>query len=546
MHALENLRVRTRLGLVIATALIGLLVLAGFALTTSRSTVINGHQERIKHLVEVASGLIGNYQKLESEGKLSRVEAQKQVKDALINLRYANGDYFFIYDFDGNGVMVAGNQKIEGQNMLGKTDAAGFKLWDEIVGTAKGPGKGFINYVFPRGAGQTEALPKLAYVAAVPEWQWIIGTGVYIDDVNVVLNSLAWKLGIGGLLAIVLTALIGALVARRIVGQLGGEPTELMAIMQRAAAGDLSARFQVNGSNSGSVLAQLKLMLDGIGKLIHEINAGSSELNTSASNIARSSREVSSAANEQSQATSAMAAGIEEMTVSINHIADNAQQTEDESRHASALSAEGEQRAASAVQVISEIASTVKQAGERIDGLVKRTDEIGSIADVIKEIASQTNLLALNAAIEAARAGEQGRGFAVVADEVRKLAERTTNATAEIAGMVGAIQGETREAVKVMESAMPQVQAGVASTEAAAQSLRAIRLGAEETLNNIREVANATREQGQASNSIAQQVERVAQMVEETSRAVEGSAETARQLETLAQSLQQSVSRFRI
>ncbi|NSL54186.1 methyl-accepting chemotaxis protein [Uliginosibacterium aquaticum] len=544
MLALDKLQVRTRLALVIAAALAGLLLLAGFALIESRSTVMRGHEERIRHLVETATGIVQHYRALETSGKLSRTEAQTQAKEALRTPRFAKDDYFFIYDFDGRGVMVAGAPKLEDQDMRGKTDANGFKLWDAIAATGKG-GAGFIRYQFPR-AGQTVALPKLAYVAGVAEWQWVVGTGVYVDDVNEVLLGQALHFGGVALLALLLTGVIGGLVAQRIVRQLGGEPAELMRIMQRAAAGDLSTRFQISGGDSSSVLAQLKLMLDGIGGLIREINAGSAKLNTSASEIARTSHEVSSAANQQSEATSAMAAGIEEMTVSVNHIADNAHQTENESRQASELGREGEQRAASAVSVISEIASTVQQAGERIDGLLKRTDEIGSIADVIKEIASQTNLLALNAAIEAARAGEQGRGFAVVADEVRKLAERTTNATAEIAGMVGAIQSDTRDAVKVMESAMPQVQAGVASTEAAAQSLRAMRQGAEETLSRIREVANATREQGQASNSIAQQVERVAQMVEETSRAVAGSAETARQLEALAQTLQHSVSRFTV
>ncbi|GAB2903284.1 methyl-accepting chemotaxis protein [Uliginosibacterium flavum] len=544
MISLEKLHVRTRLALVIAAALLGLLVLASFALIESRNAAMNGHQERIKHLVEAANGIIGNYQKLEADGKLPRAEAQKQAMEALRPLRFASGDYFFIYDFEGNGVMVAGSPKIEGQNMLGKTDAAGFKLWDSIVSTAKGPGAGYINYVFPR-AGQTEAHPKLAYVAAVPGWQWIVGTGVYVDDVNAVLRRQALRYALVGVLALLLAGVIGGLAARSIVRQLGGEPAQLMEIMQHAANGDLNTRFPVKGDAS-SVLAKLKIMLEGLGVLIRDIHASSTELSSNASKVAQSAQQVSEAALQQSDATSSMAAGIEEMTVAVNHIADSAQQTETESKLATELGAEGEKRAVGAVSVISDISATVSQAGERIGGLVKRTDEIGSIANVIKEIAAQTNLLALNAAIEAARAGEQGRGFAVVADEVRKLAERTTQATADITGMVTTIQTETREAVSVMESAVPQARSGVASAEAAAQSLREMRNGAEGTLGRIREVADATREQGLASNSIAQQVERIAMMVEETSQAVAGSAETARQLEGLAHSLHTSVSRFRV
>ncbi|KAF7599545.1 MAG: hypothetical protein CGU28_16285 [Candidatus Dactylopiibacterium carminicum] len=369
---------------------------------------------------------------------------------------------------------------------------------------------------------------------------------MYIDDVAVVRNQLALYFGLVGLVAILLTGLIGGLVARHIVRQLGGEPTQLMTIMQRAAAGDLSTRFEVHNRASDSVLAQLRQMLQGIGTLVREIHTTCAELNTSARTVSQTARDVSSAAQQQSEATGAMAAGIEELTVSVNHIADNAHQTELESRRASELGAEGEARASSAVGVISDISTTVGQAGERIVSLLHRADEISSIADVIKEIAAQTNLLALNAAIEAARAGEQGRGFAVVADEVRKLAERTTQATSEIAGMVGSIQSETRDAVGVMESAVPKAQAGVASAESAAQSLRQMRESAEATLTRIRDVADATREQSQASNSVAQQVERIAHMVEESSQAVASSAETAHQLERLAATLHASVSRFRV
>jgi methyl-accepting chemotaxis protein len=544
MASLENLNLRTRLALALVAFILGLVSLTAFALFGLRDSVMNDHQERIKHLVETANGVIGGYQKLEIEGKLSRADAQRQAKEALRPLRYANDDYFFIYDFDGNGVMVAGGAKLEGQNMLGKTDAAGFKLWDAMVTTAKSSGSGYIRYVFPR-EGQTEALPKLAYVMAVPAWKWILGTGVYIDDVNAVLLRQAQRYVLVGLFAMIFAIVIGGFAARSILRQLGGEPTQLMEIMQRAAGGDLTTRFLVKG-NVESVLGRLKGMLEGLGVLIREIHASAIDLNSNAREVADTSQQISDATAQQSDATSSMAAGIEEMTVAVTHIADSARLTENESKRATELGAEGENRANSAVRVISDISQTVGLASERIGGLVKRADEIGSIASEIKEIAAQTNLLALNAAIEAARAGEQGRGFAVVADEVRGLAERTAKATIQIEQMVTTIQLETHAAVQAMDSAVPLAQSGVASTEAAAQSLREMRVGAEGTLDRIQEVANATREQSLASTSIAQEVERIAQMVEETSRAVAGSAETAAHLEELAGSLQKAVSHFQV
>ena len=181
-----------------------------------------------------------------------------------------------------------------------------------------------------------------------------------------------------------------------------------------------------------------------------------------------------------------------------------------------------------------------------VDHLAQRSDSIRQIAGLIKDIADQTNLLALNAAIEAARAGEQGRGFAVVADEVRKLAERTSSATTEIEQMIVAIQADTGGAVDAMNAALPEVEQGVHLAESATDSLRAIEEGAHRTLERVGEVADATQEQSAASTSIAQRVEQIANMVEETTATIRGTTETAHQLEDIANNLKGLIGRFRI
>ena len=240
-----------------------------------------------------------------------------------------------------------------------------------------------------------------------------------------------------------------------------------------------------------------------------------------------------------------MAAAIEEMTVSVRHISDSAHDTERESSQSVELADDGFERIQTASREINEIATTVSDASTRIHKLEERANQISSIAGVIKDIAGQTNLLALNAAIEAARAGEQGRGFAVVADEVRKLAERTSTATIEIEQMISGIQSETVLVVGAMSSALPQVEAGVMAAEGAAASLRQIKDGAESTLTRIREVASATKEQSEASTNIAQRVEQISQMVEETTAAMQSTAETAAEMERISSELSSLISRFR-
>lgn len=544
MLSLDRMDVKKRLALVLAVAVLCLVALSSFALLNLREAEMTGHRDRIQNLVESANGVVANYVKLAADGKLPAAVAQEQAKAALRSLRFGHNDYFFIYDFDGRAVMVAGNPKIEGKVLLGKTDARGFPLWDEIVRLGKGPGSGFLEYWFPR-AGSDVASQKLGYVAAVPEWKWVVGTGVYIDDVNQILMQQAIRYSIGVLFALLVAGSIGWVVSRSIVRQLGGEPVQLMQIMQRASEGHLATDFTVKG-DSGSVLANLKGMLEGLGTLAREVRQASTDLEKSAHSVSRTTSQVLQMASEQSDGTSSMAAAMEQMTVAVNHIADNARETESDSRASAEQAGHGEQQALVAVEKIQEVVRTAQQASQSVGGLVARADEIGSITAVIKEIAAQTNLLALNAAIEAARAGEQGRGFAVVADEVRGLAERTARATIEIEKMILAIQTETQASVALLTESVPQASQGVELSEATAKVLHEIRSGMQLTLERVQDVAGSTREQSLASNNIAQQVERIASVVEETRSVMEHSAQEVAQLEQLSLTLQQSVSRFKV
>jgi methyl-accepting chemotaxis protein len=290
----------------------------------------------------------------------------------------------------------------------------------------------------------------------------------------------------------------------------------------------------------------MKEMQQTLRTMINEIVRGAEQLSSASEQLLHASEDVAARSRQQSESASAMAAAVEEMTVSIDQVAENAREAHTISVHAGDLSSKGAKVIQNAATEMHNISEAVQSSSAIIEDLGRQSDQITSIVNTIKEIADQTNLLALNAAIEAARAGEQGRGFAVVADEVRKLAERTTLSTAEIAGMVGKIQNGTRNAVSSMETGVVQAGKGVDLASQAGTSITEIRNGSVRVMEVVNSISDSIREQGTVSSEIAKNIERIAQMSEESASAIQHTTDAARHLQQLSSGLHNSVSRFKL
>ncbi len=543
MALFNRMNISTRMLIIMLLSAIGFIALSTMALVEIKTTMMEDRKTKIRNLVEYAHTQLGFYDTQVKTGKLTLEQAQSLAKDALRAARYDGKEYFWINDFHPKTLMHPIKPELEGKDQTGNKDVNGKALYVEFVNVVRAQGAGFVDYYWSK-PGSDAPVPKLSYVKGFEPWGWIIGTGIYIDDVDAAFKKDALLLGSLSAVVLFVLILLGYLVRTSIVRQLGGEPNEAAAIMHQVAAGDLTA--SVSNAPSDSLLGALDNMVRTLRGLIGEINSGANQLVDNAEQIKHASEEVAIAAERQADATSAMAAAIEELTVSSNHISDSARETEHDSHEAMSLAAQGSERVEEATLAIKNIASTATEVSARIHALEERATQVSSIANVIKDIAGQTNLLALNAAIEAARAGEQGRGFAVVADEVRKLAERTSLATTEIEQMISGIQGETVDAVSAMNTALPEVERGVELAAYASDSLRSIEAGAHRTLDRVGEVASATREQSAASTSIAQRVEDIAQMVDQTTATIRGTADSAGHLEGIALNLKQQISRFKI
>ncbi|AYH44887.1 methyl-accepting chemotaxis protein [Azoarcus sp. DN11] len=315
----------------------------------------------------------------------------------------------------------------------------------------------------------------------------------------------------------------------------------------RLAAGDLTTAIRLQARDELRVIADgFNDMAATMCRLITSIQSNSGQVAETARGMVASARQIDTASQRQSEAASSMAAAVEEMTVGIDHIAGNASNANELARRSGRLSGEGGEIVESVVADIGEIARAVSGSADTIAELDRSSERISAIVNVIKEIADQTNLLALNAAIEAARAGEQGRGFAVVADEVRKLAERTTQSTREIAQMVGAIQRDARGAVDSMQGGVTQVNTGVVRAQEAGAAMASIRDEAGRVVETVAEISDALREQSVASTEIARNVETIARMAEENSAIAVESHQTADRLEGLAERLLADVGRFKV
>jgi methyl-accepting chemotaxis protein len=354
---------------------------------------------------------------------------------------------------------------------------------------------------------------------------------------------------VSGILAAFFLALgvgVSIWIVRDVTHQLGGDPAYAAEVVKGIAGGDLTTAIDTQPGDTKSLLAGMKQMQTSLHDVIGRINEAAARLGDASQSLAATAQQVADGSSQQSDSASSIAASVEEMTVSVNMVSDSAKTAHALADAARKSAIEGAKHVKETVGEIDTIAGSVQVSTEGVRVLGEQSQKISGIVGVIREIADQTNLLALNAAIEAARAGEQGRGFAVVADEVRKLAEKTASSTQEISDMITEMQQGSQAAVKQMEQGTAQVKQGVVVAAATGESMSSIETGAGQVLGAVDEISTALQEQAVASNQISQGVERIAQMTEENSAAVNEVSRAAGELQKLATALKENVGRFRL
>ncbi|MGU9856982.1 methyl-accepting chemotaxis protein [Pseudomonas sp. LF245] len=544
MNSLRSMSISRRLWLILIVAVLMLLTLGLLMLKQIHGDLYQAKRQQTQHVVQTASGVLAYYQNLEKTGALTRDAAQKQALSVVRGLRYDHDDYFWINDLTPVMIMHPANPKLDGQNLSAIRDPDGFAVFNEFVILAKAKGAGIVNYRWPK-PGADAPVAKTSYIQLFEPWGWIIGSGVYVDDVQAEFTGQVWKASVIGLIIAVVMALLVALIARSIVRPLQAAVNAMGNIA--SGESDLTRSLDTHGHDEVTQLSQhfnsftAKLRL-----VVSQLQVCANALGQSSTELGSNATQAHDRSQQQSQQMELVATAINEVTYGVQDVAKNAEHAASEMRDAQAQAQQGQVNIDGSLQQIDQLSGTISQAVEVMRTLSAESTQIGSVLEVIRSIADQTNLLALNAAIEAARAGEQGRGFAVVADEVRLLAQRTQKSTAEIQGMIERLQGHSEAAVKVISDSHSASQLTIEQAGQAGASLTAIGQ-ALRNLNGLNaSIASATLQQAHVVEDINQNVTQAAGLSHSTALAAQQSSVASTHLRGLSEQLDGLLRQFKV
>ena len=544
MGFLRKYTIQQRFILLLVLMLSGLIILSSISLSQAYQSLLQQKHNANQQVVEAAYSVIEHYHQQQTDGSLKEEEAKKKAIEVLNSLRYDKTNYFWINDFTPTMIMHPIKPALNGKNVGGVKDPDGTALFINMVNVVREKGQGFVPYKWPK-PGVDEPVDKISFVKGFTPWQWIIGSGTYIDDIDTTFTTQRNTLLAYALILIIVIILLGYFIGKSII-----VPTlEASNLMKDIAQGDgdltrvLDHRAQDEISRLAHYFNEFtKKMRDSLGEVANNSNIVLSH----AQSVADASESAQSLTQNQNDITTQVATAMEQMTSQIHDVSNNANAAEKAANDARNNTNQGKDIISNTINQMQSLSTNIDGVSQVIASLAAESDNIGSVLDVIRGIADQTNLLALNAAIEAARAGEQGRGFAVVADEVRTLASRTAQSTNEIQQMIQKLQSGAQEAVAAVKVSQDISSQTVEQTSKADDSLSEIDKLMELISEMNTQIARATEQQTQAADEVNLRINDLAGMTDESLATSDTLNEASLELKSSSNSMSEVVSRFKI
>ena len=576
-NLLRNVKIKHKLVAIVLMSLLGIAIVVSIALYSLNKTMLEEKRLATRHAVETAYGVLDHFYKLSKEGGISEEDAKTAAKNAIKQLRYEEKEYFWINTdvFPPVMVMHPTVPSLDGKpltaekfncatSMQAGTDGPVVKtdgkknLFEAFNIVANEKGQGYVMYMWPKPLTKdgkpvldesgkpkvsSELYEKLSYVKKFVPWGWVIGSGIYIDDVS----AAFWQKMLQFSLIVVIIMGIITLFYWQTSKSIILPVTEITGKVKRIANGDLNVTIEYNAGDEIGALAQdMNRMVESFRSMINSILKSANNVVSAVNVLKEMAQKTTAGAQNQSGQAAQIATAAEEMSQTITDIARNASIASESSAEAMETAGSGKSITDLTVGTVDVVYSSTIELSTMVEKLNARVGEIGNIVTVIKDIADQTNLLALNAAIEAARAGEQGRGFAVVADEVRKLAERTIKATAEITEKIGGVQAESEMTMKSMEDTTVEVTKTTKQIKNLNNVLDTILASVQKVRDQITQIAAAVDEQSAASEEVARNIEKTSSIAQDMERMSDDVMGEVNKLTAISDGLRSSTSGFKV
>lgn len=514
-------------------------------ITDFRASLIKERKNELKDVTEIAAGIVSYQTSLGDKGNINA---------ALQDIRFGKAGYFFIYNTQGVNIFHGVKPELMGKNLIGLTDPKGNKILLGLLDAAK-TGDGNYSYYYQK-PGSEEQVEKLGYAIMLPGTDWMLGTGAYIDDIDIVIDEYALRANKAStdklflLLAISIGLIILTIIIILMTATKMAKPIERMAINLDDIAqgeGDLTKRLEITGKDEIAHLGEsFNLFVDKLQQMIQEISSATTGVNQAGSEMRNQSSAISSQLLSHNQETEQVVSAITEMSLTANEVASNTNQVADATHAVTQDVMHAQECVNTSVSEISGLVEEINSAAGSMSELSEQSKKINNVLSVIGGIAEQTNLLALNAAIEAARAGEQGRGFAVVADEVRSLASRTQDSTLEINEMLTELHNLVARLGASMELSQERSIRSADSTNAISESLTSVTAAVDSINDMSTQIATAATEQSSVTEEINRNVYAIQEIVNTLTQGSEIAENTSHTISNAGNKLEQLVSTFKI